>query len=62
VKRRTANPNVLRFGDEEIGDAASSEERPQRPENLGKKRDRVSLPCTELAIGGEATGRAVHGS
>ena len=34
MKQRTANTDVLRFGDEEVGDAASSEEGPKRPENL----------------------------
>jgi hypothetical protein len=36
MRQRTANPEVLRLGDEVVGDAASSEEGPQRPENLGK--------------------------
>ena len=37
VKQLTANSHVLCLGDEEVGDAASCEERPQRPENLCEK-------------------------
>lgn len=37
MKQRTANSDVLRFGDKEVCDATSSKEGPQRPENLENK-------------------------
>jgi hypothetical protein len=49
MRRRTANPEVLRLGDEVVGDAASSEEGPQRPENLSKSGGRVSVTIPNQA-------------
>jgi hypothetical protein len=44
VKQLTANRGVLCLGDEEISDATSCKERPQRPENLCEKNgNRVSI-------------------
>src|SRR6267154_4449041 len=37
VRQLTANSSVLCLGDEEVSDAASCKERPQRPENLCEK-------------------------
>ncbi len=57
MRRRTANPEVLRLGDEVVGDAASNEEGPQRPENLSKSGGESERHDTEP---GQATTSAMN--